>query len=503
MSMYSEDASFPVYHPKEWYGDKWDPYQYGMDYDFKKSFFEQFRELSNKVPRMATVRQGQSINSEFTHRVHDMKNSYMVFRITGSEDSLYCYVGRKIKNCVDCLSLWDCELCYECIDCNNSFNLKFSQESHDCRDSSFLYACRNCSDCVGCVNLVNQSHCIFNEKYSKEKYQKKLKELRLNTASGLSKFKKEFEEFRKKFPQRSIHSVKSNNVSGNWIVNCQNVKNSFGCLNVKDGKYLIWIFDAQDCMDYFEWGNGSELIYESENCGINSSRLNFCTQCWMGAQDLYYCDSCPGAKNCFGSIGLKKGEYSILNKKYTKDEYFKMIARIKQQMMEIPFIDKKGSKYFFGENLPEELSPFAYNETAAHDFYRKSKEEALAQGYKWKEKEQKNYEITIKSKDLAETITEVGDAVLNEVIECEEKDHEESVGAFRITQNELNFYRKMDLPLPRASFNIRHLRRIEKRPKFTLIKRNCGKCNIEVETVYTKEYAPILYCEKCYQQEVY
>src|SRR3989344_670730 len=83
-SMYRDETPFPVYETSKWYSDEWDPYQYGVDYDFSKSFFQQFLELRNKVPKMALVRQGFSINSEYTHRVTDMKNSYMVFRTTRS-----------------------------------------------------------------------------------------------------------------------------------------------------------------------------------------------------------------------------------------------------------------------------------------------------------------------------------------------------------------------------------------------------------------------------------
>ena len=503
LSMYPADAPFPVYHPKEWYSDKWDPYQYGMNYDFSKSLFEQFRELQKKVPRMALVRQGESVNSEYTHRVHDMKNSYMVFRMSGSVDSLYCYIGKKIINCMDCFGITDSELCYECVSCERSHKLRFSQESVGCLDSFFLNSCRNCSDCVGCVNLVNQSFCILNQKYTREEYFKKLKELRLNTASGIAKFEKQFMEFRKQFPQRSIMSLKSNNVSGNWFTNCQNVRNSFGAINCKDCKNVFALFDAQDCMDHFQWGNKAELVYESENCGINISRIYFCTQCWMGAHDLWYCDSCPGSSYCFGCIGLKKGEYAILNKKYSKEEYEKIVPKIIERMKQIPHVDKRGIKYGFGENFPDDLSCFAYNETAAIDFCPIEEEEALKRGYKWKERERKSYETTIKSYELPDSIKEADDSILDEVIECAEKDKPYSVGAYRITPDELSFYRKMDLPLPRVCFDVRHTRRLQKRPPLRTVKRSCSKCNTEVETVYDKNYVPIVYCEKCYQQEVY
>ncbi|HEY4513018.1 MAG TPA: hypothetical protein VJH06_00700 [Candidatus Paceibacterota bacterium] len=502
-SMYPADAPFPVYNTDDWYSDKWDPYEYGMDYDFSRPFFEQFQELLNKVPKMALVRQGLSINSPYVHRVTDPKNSYMVFRATGPIDSLYSYTVEKLKDSSDIGWSINMELSYECLNCENCYNIRFSQESVNCRDSSFLYACRNCSDCVGCVNLTNKQFCIWNEQYTKEAYFEKLKELGLNTFSGIEKAKLEFETFRKKFPQKAVNSIKSEDVSGNWFSNCKNVHQSFDCINIRDGKYLYSVFNAQDCRDYWEWGNNSELMYESENCGINDSRIFFCTQCWTGAHDLFYCDSCPGAGFCFGCVGLKKGEYSILNKKYSKEEYETMVEKIKQQMMQIPYTDNMGREYRFGEHFPDELSTFPYNETAAYDLYPLTKEEAIAQGYKWRDREKRNYETTIKSADLPETIGEVSDEILKEVIECGEKDSPFSVGAFRITSNELAFYRKMNLPLPRVCFDVRHMRRLAKRPPLKLIKRNCDKCSVEVETVYTKEHSPIIYCEACYKQEVY
>ncbi len=502
-SMYPADVLFPVYNTDDWYSDKWDPYQYGVDYDFSRSFFEQFKELRNKVPQMSLVRQGFNINSPYVHRVTDPKNSYMVFRATKPEDTLYSYTVERLKDSSDCAYCIGMELCYECLNCENCYNIKFSQESINCRDSSFLYSCRNCSNCVACVNLINKEYCIWNVEYTKDEYFKKLEELKINSFSGIESLTKKFPEFRKKHPHKAINSVKSEKISGNWLSNCKNVTQSYDCWEVKDGKYLFSVFKAQNVMDYWEWGNNSELVYESENCGINDSRIYFCTQCWTGAHDLWYCDSCPGAGNCFGCVGLKKGEYSILNKKYSKEEYEIMISKIKEQMIKIPYVDKLGRKYLFGEHFPDELSLFPYNETAAYDFFPLVKEEAIKKGFLWRDREKRNYETTIRSNNLPETIGEVSDDILKEVIECGEKESPFSVGAFRITQNELNFYRRMDLPLPRVCFDVRHMRRIAKRPPLKLIKRHCGHCAKEIDTVYTEEYAPVIYCTQCYQQEVY
>lgn len=503
MSVYPEDTIFPVYHIEEWLSDKWDPYSFGQEYDSSKSFFQQFIELRNKVPRMSLARQGESINSEYTHRVTDMKNCYMVFRTNVANDSMYCYVGRNINNCVDCFSVWDSELCYECIDCNHCYKTRFSQESHDCQDSFFLYSCRNCSNCVGCVNLINKSYCILNEKFNKDEYFKRINELKLNTSSGLKEFSNKFEVFRKKFPVRSTHSIRAEDTSGNWLVDCKNVKNSLGCLDVKNGKYLFWIHKAEDCMDYFQWGNNAELVYESSNCGNNLFNVHFCDQCWSGVNNLSYCDSCISSNNCFGCVGLKRGEYSILNKKYTKYEYERIKEKIINDMYKIPYIDKLGKEYYYGEFFPAEFSLFSYNETPALDFFPKNKEETIKLGYKWSDNKKNKYQFTLRNKDIPENISSVDDSLLNEVIECEEKDKSYSTGGFRITQNELSFYRKMDLPLPRVCFDVRHIRRLLKRRFSKIINRKCSKCGLNVNTVYPESFAPIIYCESCYQSELY
>lgn len=502
ISMFPADAPFPVYEVDSWYADGWDPEKYAMDYDFSKPFFQQFAELQNKVPRMALVRQGHSINSEYCHRIDSPKNCYMAFRATRVEDCSYIYTVIDTRDCVDCSFTNKSELCYECVNIENCYHVTFSNESVNCRDSSFLYGCHNVSNCVGCVNLRNSEYYIWNVQYTKSEYEEKIKELALDTYDGIEKMKKEFSEFRKKHPQKSTISLKSNNYSGNWFTNCQNVEDSYFAINVKDGKYLFAIFDAEDCYDYTQWGNHAELVYESENCGINVSRLFSCSQCWMGAHDLMYCDSCPGAGNCFGCIGMKKGEYSILNKRYSKEEYEEMLPKIKQHMLDMPYVDAKGIVYKFGEHFPAEILPFAYNETAAIDFFPTTKEKAIEMGYKWKDKERIQYPVSKKFSDLPQTIAEVKDDIKNEIISCEDSEKEYSPGAFKITGEELSFYRKMNLPLPRASYPVRYMRRLESMPKMRLMDRNCSKCAVAVRTSYTIEEAPILYCESCYQQEV-
>ena len=84
---------------------------------------------------------------------------------------------------------------------------------------------------------------------------------------------------------------------------------------------------------------------------------------------------------------------------------------------------------------------------------------------------------------------------------------------FRINKSEFEFYKRMGIPLPRKDFECRHQDRMKKRNPRTLWHRSCmcelknhehaAKCANEFETSYSSERKEIVYCEECYQKEVY
>ncbi len=99
--MYPADAPFPVYCYACWWGDDWDAKEYAREYDFSKPFFDQFLELRNAVPRCGVVKQGFSVNSEYTNRVTDMKNCYLIFPETA-------WIALLPKNQNDAMSVSTC-----------------------------------------------------------------------------------------------------------------------------------------------------------------------------------------------------------------------------------------------------------------------------------------------------------------------------------------------------------------------------------------------------------
>jgi hypothetical protein len=66
--MYSPDKPYKVYHYNDWFTDKWNALDYGQEFDFSKSFFEQFGELDLLVPKMSLSNLGVE-NSDFVSQV--------------------------------------------------------------------------------------------------------------------------------------------------------------------------------------------------------------------------------------------------------------------------------------------------------------------------------------------------------------------------------------------------------------------------------------------------
>ena len=163
-----------------------------------------------------------------------------------------------------------------------------------------------------------------------------------------------------------------------------------------------------------------------------------------------------------------------------------------------PYIDKFGRKFYYGEFFPPEFSQFPYNKSNAMRFFPKGKEESLAQGYFWSKVENPTFPASISSIDLPDTINETDDSILAETISCLECNR-----AYKIVKGELDLLRKMNLPIPHQCPKCRENKRFNRLTVPKLYNRNCAKCNLEVRTPYSSDRPEIIYCEKCYQQEVY
>lgn len=504
VSMYSEDKTFSAYCRECFYGDNWDQEKYGIELDFSKSFFAQLSELLKSAPRMSLIGVGK-VNSDYANHVTNVKNVYLSFSVGASED---CYfMGPQCvgdKNCSSCSMTRNSEWSYMLIDCEHCYKTAFSQNCANCIDSLFLYDCRNCSDCIGCVNLRNKSYCIFNEQYSREDYLKIKENLQLNTYEGFNKFKEDFHIFQSKFPKKYAVLENTQNCTGNYILNSKNCKECFVAFDSEDTKYGFVCNGAKNCMDVSHTYPNSENCYFAQ-APIESNNVYFSSFIYSNCYDVFYSDNCYSSNNLFGCVGLRNKQYCILNQQYSKEEYFELVEKIKNHMSEMPYVDKKGRVYKYGEFFPSELSPFGYNETPLQDYFPLIKEDALAQGYNWKDLEDKKYVLDILNSDLSKIVNH--DFNVNSIIECSHKGKclHNCIGSFRVLPDELNIFKTLNIFIPDTCHNCRNAERINARNPLKLWARKCMKegCSNEFETSYSPERTDIIYCEKCYQQEVY
>jgi hypothetical protein len=55
ISVHNEYSNFPIYCVNCWWSDDWDAIDYGREFNFGKSFFEQWELLQNDVPKINMI----------------------------------------------------------------------------------------------------------------------------------------------------------------------------------------------------------------------------------------------------------------------------------------------------------------------------------------------------------------------------------------------------------------------------------------------------------------
>ncbi len=517
ISVYGPENKFPVYCIKCWWGDGWDPYSYGMDYDPNKSFLGQFRELTNKIPALAIMNDDGvgSVNCEYTYDWAFSKNCYLGACGWYVENGLYMYDVNHAKDIMDCWNVNNSELVAESVNCDRCYNCLYCDlcfDSNNCILSSDLKGCSNCAMCVG---LRNKQYCILNKQYSKEEYEQELKKLNLENRDSLNANLKKFQELALKYPRKYAYILKSVNSTGFFLIEAKLAKNCFyGFSPIENSAHIVVNDGAKDSYDCNNTGH-PELCYECITPD-DSTGNKFSIFCWK-CTEAEYSNNCHSCVNVFGCSGLKHGSYAILNRRYSKEEFLSLREKIVGEM------SKAGE---WGEFFSASMSPFAYNESASMDWFPLTQKEATNAGFRWKEGESRNYQATKNSGSLPKDIASTDDSILQDIIACEHGGvcGEMCTSAFKITEQELQLRRRFNMPIPTLCPNCRHYQRLRRRNPPKLLRRSCqcsGKmssngvyqntvshghgdqpCPNEFETSYVPDRPEIVYCEACYNAEI-
>ena len=481
VSIHHPGKPYHIYCRSCWWGGKWDPLAEGRDYDFNRPFFEQFEELTHDAKLLSLFSKNNQ-NSDYINQETDDKNCYMNAGGHYNEDCYYNTYSIWGKNNVDNLWVIKSERLYECIRCENCFNSSYIHECENCSDCHYCSDLKGCMNCFGCFGLRHKKYYFFNNPFSEEEYKEKVGKY-LKTKEGREKAHKESQTHFLKYPHKAVNLINCENCIGDDLLDCKNMIFGYMAEKMHDCKYAYIALQVKDSMDLTSvgWGEMNYNIASSGDC-TNDIAL---TSAW-NLYFSYYCFCCLNSYNLFGCCGMNRYQYCILNKQYSKEEYEKMVPKIIEHM-------KRTGEW--GEFFPISMSGFGYNETIAQDYYQITKEEALKKGWKWKDPDNKEYQP--QKYTVTQPIENVQDTIINEILACKS-----CAKNFKVLAQELNFYRKLSLPIPTKCYDCRHLERMNLRNPRHLWDRTCTKCGAKIHTSYSPERTEKVYSEKCYLETV-
>jgi|CXWL01.1.fsa_nt_gi hypothetical protein len=493
LSVFSPNSPYKVYNNDYWYSDQWDPRAYGREFDFSRSFFAQFDELLKTVPQIARSALS-NVNSEYVNQCGWCKNCYLLFEADGNEDCAYSGYIYDSKNCFDDTMCFKSELCFDSVNIQQCYRLIGSMNCENSSDAAFLKNCIGTRNSFGCINLRNKEYWFFNQPLGKEAYDEKMKSIDLSDGKQYQEWKQKSAEFFLQFPHQYMTGHQNEDSLGDYLTNTQRCYQCFEVQNAQDCAYVGYARNINHVYDMNVFGAeaGVSFSYELHEAGAAVRNVLFCDQVFDNVSDLLYSKLCVGgSRSLFGCVAMKRAQYCIFNRQYTKEEYEILVPKIIEHM-------KKTGEW--GEFFPMELSPFGYNETVAQELYPLSREEVLKKGWKWADEraDVPQVEKVIDVSQLPNELGNIPDDILNWAIRCEVTGK-----PFRIIPQELKFYREQGLPIPRRHPDQRHKDRMELKNPRRLWDRDCDKCGLAIQTSYEQGRPEIMYCEDCYLKEVY
>lgn len=493
VSIYSPDADLKVVAKDEWL--KVDNLEFGRAFDFSRPFFEQFGELYRATFKASIIQAGEMFNSEFANFCGWLKNCYLLFDSGKSEDCMYGVFNAYCRNCFDSMYLSRCELCYESVKLENCYATHYSAYSKNCSNSAYLESCIGCKNCLGCTNLRNKEYYFFNRPVSPVMFKQLWNELFSGGHAAQLDMQRRFRVLLLEAPRKANRNLNCEECEGDDLVRCQNVQQSFNCMEAKDCRYCYDIYlKTSDCQDVGTFGEQMQYCYEvgasGGTIGLSEvSNLFFCNYIYYGGCNIFY--SSHLHENCqdiFGCCDLRKKQYCILNKQYSKDEYEALVPKIVEHMR---------STGEWGEFFPMALSPFGYNQSLAAEFYPETEERAKALGARWTGYSApapvaKNV-LTESELDGARMLPR--DELLERAVLCAATGR-----PFKLKPQELQFVLEQGLPLPRFHPEERHRQRQWWFNPRRIWQRVCEGCAASVHSSFSPERAEHIFCESCYAE---
>lgn len=491
ISIFPEECPFPVYDYKYYISDEFDAFSYGVNPESIESTLSTLLELRKKFPMPSFLNKDPlGVNDEYSNGGRNVKNIYYAFGCYHSENVWYTGLVNHSRDIMDSKTVAKSDHIFQGVHVRNVYKSSFVYFSKDCTDSMFLFDCRSCTDCFGCVNLRNAKYCVWNKQLSKEEYDEFINSIYPISIKNLKEFKEKFWQLVKSLPINASRNSAVENVNGVLIKNSRNVYDVNDTENSEHIRHADGGMSHQDSMDFLFSGGKSSMLYGTTNIGSQSSNVRFSVSSKF-AVDSEFVFNCNNVQHCFMCFGLRDKSYCLLNKQYSPNKYYELVDGLKSQMLE------RGE---YEDGLGLEFSAQAYNFSLGQIFFPLSNNEIIKLGgYVAEEPETNAGNIKMLSiEEIPQTINETTDEILNIAIKCEITGK-----PFRVTASELQFYKTMRLPLPTTHPVVRLEENLKITPYGSKYSTNCVKCQKAINSIFDPKKDFILYCEQCYQQEVY
>ncbi len=301
------------------YNQKYGDWVNGIEYDFSQNFFENFKKVFVNIPKMATIKYGNNENCDYTDTTFWASNSYLSICIgEKAENILYSALAYiNVKNVLNSVHITlNSENIYFCFQVSRSFNIFYSKNIANSSNIWFSSNLIGCSECIFCDDLENQKYCIENKVYEKEEYFKLKKEI--------LKQKEKFINFYKKYPKIS-KNLSSENCIWQGVSFSENIENGYIIerisnwrnVSFSDGNPLS--SNIYDCFDITHLDEGYGWMW----CGQWSDNMYIGANA-SSSSHIYYSYFMWNCSFCLGCIWLKNKSFCILNKEYSKEEWYEL-----------------------------------------------------------------------------------------------------------------------------------------------------------------------------------
>jgi hypothetical protein len=489
VTVFPPSAPHIVYDYAHWNSDAWDATAYGRPHDPTRSFLNQYRDLFFSVPQVPLERSPAAVNCEYTVGGMGGKNNYICAMAYKSEDCMYCFDAWHSHDLVDCSIVHNSELCYDSVSSDHCTNCIAVVDSSNCLDSAFLYDCKNCSNSFLSSNLRNRTYTFENEQLTKEEYMKRRAAVDLGDRTVYAEHRRKFAELFRAALHRALRTTSVTASVGSDISECSDVYFTFRSERSQRLRYCDNADGVKDLMDVVN-------VIRAERCYESIGTFGMGDKFAMYARnsnDVEYSAYCHDCRDCFGCVGLKNKQQHVFNRPYGEDDYWKLVDRIKTKMLD------DGE---YGEFFPLALGFVPYQSSNAQKEWPLEGEQARAAGIPWYDEPETNAPPNTRvlhPADIPPRIADVTDGILDATLICETTGR-----PFRLTRGELDFYRRMNVPIPTKYYWQRLMERAAYERPVRLYDFTCSSCGIRSYSTYSADQQRILkvLCEPCYLKEV-